>query len=900
MKVESIRVFDGVNYHSHAPAVVAVLDMEGATPTSGPNNIVDRFFKLFPALTEHRCLDGQSLPRERQDGSVDVPDLISHVARELAAQADPERSETHRCLERRIWDKKLVIATRYGEMYRYLIPRAVAIADSLLAGLPPILENILVPAREILLDSQLGPSGQCIVDAAERRGIPWTRENDYSLVQLGYGRNLHWVQAAATDRSSDIGVDIVGNKNETKKRLRKFSIPTPDGMVVETEDEAVRAFESVDFPVVVKPLTGNQGKGVSLGISTADEVRIAFHHAQQFSERVLLEELLSGKNYRVLVVDGKMVAASERRACVVIGDGIATLQELVDRENENPLRGECHEKPLTRINLTPNLIAAIIRDGWSLSDVPPRKTVVQIGDGLNLSTGGTAKDVTDDVHRSVQLLCERAARVVGLDICGIDLMLEDIASPMPQPRGGIIEINAAPGLRMHVHPSEGRSRDVGAAIVKMLYPGQAPSRIPLIAITGTNGKTTVTRMISHILRQTDLTIGTTTTDGILINGESVIFGDTTGPASAKTVLSDSSIDVAVLETARGGILRRGLGWDWADIGVITNVTEDHIGQDGIESVADLIEIKALIAERVRRGGTLVLNADDEGSSEMAYRPEVIDLAHKVVYFSTRKDSFIYEHVDGGGTGYLVLDGWITEVTKDLISRLVNTFEIPCTVDGTSEYQIQNAMAAVAVARAMGMQAAEIGKALKSFQSERDNAGRSNIYRVGKGLAVIDYGHNPMAIEAICNMVSKWGMKSTGIISFPGDRKEEVIETSTIAAARGFDRIIVKGDKNLRGRKEGEVAEMMVRIIADNNGPIDTRIELDAEAAFERAIADIAENEVVVFLYEKLEPVLEILAKYGAVPTESVIPFERNDSQTVRYDPIVTTYLPTEIAVRENV
>jgi cyanophycin synthetase len=876
MKVESIKVFNGVNFFTHRPAVVASIDYEGMqeTNTRAFPHLIHRLFERFPLLIDHRCSDlpGETFSARLAEGT-HIAHAIEHVALELFDQieTDLERKGRCKCGVARTKHDRLVVETRAAEVMRYLIPRAVDIVDALVYVREPVLENVLVPAEEILANVELGPSGRCIVEAAEKLGIPWSRQNDHSLVQLGYGRNLHFVQAAMTDLSSDIGVDIVGNKSATKKRLQKFSIPTPPGFVVATEDEAVAAFERLNFPVAVKPLNANKGKGITLEIATADDVRLAFHHAQQFSSRVLIEELLHGNNYRVLVVGGKMVAAAERKPGIVIGDGKQTLEQLVETENENPLRGDGHEKPLTKFKLVPAVVENLLKKGVSLTDVIPAGQEVEVSVGMNLSTGGTARDVTDEVHRSVQLMCERAARVVNLDVCGIDLMLRDISLPLPQERGGIIEINAAPGLRMHLHPSEGESRDVGRAIIEMLYPNNASSRIPIIAVTGTNGKTTVTRMISHILGTTGRNIGTTTTDGIMINGESIVFGDTTGPASARTILSDKLVDIAVLETARGGIIRRGLGWDWADIAVVTNITEDHIGQDGIESVKDLVEIKSLIAERVRDGGTVILNADDEESAGLASRPAIAGTDRSIVFFSTQiANPIIQRHLDAGGIAYFLKDGWITESGKGVVEKLVDTALIPVTIDGTAEYQVQNAMAATAAARGMGMSGIMIAEALRTFSGVGNNRGRTNIYRVKEGLVVVDYGHNPKAIESIGNMISKWGMPSTGIISVPGDRRDDVIEACAIQAAKAFDRIILKSDKDLRGRKEGELAEMMIKMIEANGGPRDTTIENDPFEALEGALSTIVSGEVVVFFYEKLEPAIPILEKYQAVPTENVL------------------------------
>jgi UDP-N-acetylmuramyl tripeptide synthase len=408
----------------------------------------------------------------------------------------------------------------------------------------------------------------------------------------------------------------------------------------------------------------------------------------------------------------------------------------------------------------------------------------------------------------------------------------------------------------------------GDALIEKLYPNGAESRISLVAITGTNGKTTVTRMIAHILRATGLNIGTATTEGILFNGESVQTGDTTGPASARKILSNAAVDIAVLETARGGIVRRGLGWDWADVGVVTNITEDHIGQDGIESVEDLVWIKSLIAERVRAGGTLVLNAEDEQSADLANRRAVRQVPKKIVYFAVSEDNPIVQtHLEKGETAYFTRNGWIVEASGENLTEIVEIAKIPVTIGGTAEFQIQNAMAATAVCRALQMTPDKIAAALERFRSDEHNAGRNNFYRVGGGYALIDYGHNPKAFEAICRMTARWTDKRTiGIVSVPGDRNDELIIKAGRIAVAGFDRIIIKGDHNLRGRQQGEIAEMLNRLASEAGKQNECEVVLNAEEAFEREIAAIRENEVIVFFYEKLEPVLETLKKYGAVPT----------------------------------
>jgi cyanophycin synthetase len=561
-----------------------------------------------------------------------------------------------------------------------------------------------------------------------------------------------------------------------------------------------------------------------------------------------------------------MIAASERLPCHIRGDGRHTIAELIEIENQNPVRGEGHEKPLTKIKLTPILLASMQKEGWKLEDVPEGGEQVMLCGGMNLSTGGTAKDVTDEVHQSVKTLCERAARIIDLDICGVDLVLNDVSAPMPKEKGGVIEINTAPGLRMHTFPSEGKPRDVGGAIIEMLYPNGQNGRIPIISITGTNGKTTVTRMISHILSETGSKVGMTTTDGIYLGGEQIAFGDTTGPVSAKTILGDKAVEIAVLETARGGIVRRGLGYDWSDISIITNVSEDHIGQDGIESVEDLINIKALIAERVRPYGTLIVNADDENSLQILERERVKAFPKKIVYFSLDEDNpRMQEHLAEEGIGYFRKDDRIVEAKGNARYTVMEISSIPVTMDGAAEFQVANAMAAIAACRIHGLSCKSVAS-LQTFRNEADNPGRNNLYKVGKGYALIDYGHNAGAFAAICQMAARWEDKTvTGIIGVPGDRDDRIIKEAGRIAAKGFHRVVIKEDKDPRGRTSGEVARLLCETVMTQAPDRCCEVVLDEVEAFENALWELGENEVVVLFYDKLAPVLEVLQQYEALP-----------------------------------
>jgi cyanophycin synthetase len=551
---------------------------------------------------------------------------------------------------------------------------------------------------------------------------------------------------------------------------------------------------------------------------------------------------------------------------------------LIERENQNPLRGEGHEKPLTRIVVDPIMQAYLRRRHLCLESVPAPGTVVVLRETANLSTGGTATDVTDQVHPDIEQMCERAAQVIGLDICGIDLIAPDIAAPL-HGRGGIIEVNAGPGIRMHHFPTQGHSRDVGAAILDMLYPANTPGRIPIFSITGTNGKTTVTRMISHILAATGQTVGMTTTDGIWIGGACIAKGDTSGPQSARAVLSDPTVDVAVLETARGGITRRGLGYDWADIAILTNIHEDHIGQDGITSIEDLVHIKSLVAERVREGGTLILNADNEATARLMDLPRVRKTPKQVIYFSLHDHHLlIRRHVTTGGIAYTVKNGWIVEAIGTAEEPLIEAATIPVTLQGAAEFNVANALAAVAACRAYGIPRETIKGALQTFGGIANNAGRGNLYKVGKGYVLVDYGHNADAFAALGRLTTRLtGYRVTAVLDVPGDRADWVIAKAGSAAARAFTRVIIREPQNRRGRQEGEAEYLLARAIREEVPACDCRVILNEREAVETALREVQEGDLVILFYDDLDWMLDILHQYGATPA-AMLPARESQPQ----------------------
>jgi cyanophycin synthetase len=878
MNIHRFRTLPGPNIFCHRPMLVMELDLGElyAVDSHEVPGFVDRLLACLPGLRDHHCASGQpgGFVKRLYDGTY-FGHIVEHVALELtdAVGISTNRGKT---VAGDVPGRYLVAVEYRSEPgMRHLLETAVGLVQSLVRDEPYPLEARLQAAREVVAQRALGPSTQAIVDAAERRGIPWTRVSEGSRVRLGTGKTIRHVEATVTDRTSVIAVDLVADKHETKRVLRAAGLPVPQGCVVTSREEAIRCLDDhrtgltpgisdAMTPVVIKPLDGHQGKGVSLNLLNAEQVGEAFDLAAEVSRRVIVEEMLRGNDYRVVVVGGRMVAAAQRIPAHVWGDGRHTVAELIELANHDPRRGNDHEKPMTKIQTDPVVIALLKRQGHTLENVPGSGEMVLLRESANLSTGGEARDVTDRVHPTVRRMCERAARVVGLDVCGVDVVLPDIEQPFTS--GGIVEMNAAPGIRMHHFPAEGSPRDVGGAIVDMLYPTGAPTHIPVISITGTNGKTTVTRMVAHVLRQSGVTVGMTTTDGIWIGEDAVAAGDMTGPWSAGVVLSDPSVDVAVLETARGGIIRGGLGYDWSDVGVITNIQADHLGQDGIESVDDIAAVKRLVAERVRDGGTLVLNADDEQLLKLAVHRRVVERRKQFVYFSLTSDHpALHYHVEKGGTAFVLNDGWIEERSSGGASRLIRAEDVPATLGGTAEFQIANVLAATAASFAAHASREAVVAGLLSFDPCQHGSGRVNVFAVHGGYAVVDYAHNPAAISALCRMARDWApTRLTLVLGVPGDRSDDLIRQSARAGA-AVDRLIIREDIDTRGRRRGAVADLLGRSARESAPALSIDVIYDEREAVTAATQAMQEGEVVLLLCERVYAVVERLASHGAQP-----------------------------------
>jgi cyanophycin synthetase len=884
MQIIGTRTIDGPNVFTHRPIVLMTLDLQDLHERESCDlpGFVDRLIERVPGLSEHVC--GKGYPGafvERLREGTYLAHVVEHVAIEWgqATAATGNYGKTVRSGRPHCFD--VVVTSCVHQATRHLLHAAVAFVDATVRGEAFDTAGVIAAAQRRVDHTRLGPSTQAIVDAAARRNIPWKRLDEESLVQLGYGRHRRLVRSTVGESTSAIAVEIAQDKASTKAMLARAFIPVPEGMVVASEEEALAAFDEIGAPVVLKPLDGNQGKAVSVAVRSHDEVRTAFQLAHAISPHVILEQMLVGNDYRVVVIGGRVVAASRREPPAVTGDGTRTVRELVAIANQDPRRGEGHEKPLTAIRLDDTALVHLRTQGLDPESVPEEGRTVWLRESANLSTGGTAEDVTEQVHPEVCRVCERAARVVGLDICGVDLMTPDISQPLG-PSSGIVELNAGPGIRMHHHPSAGAPRDVGAAIVDLLFPGGHNGRIPLIAVTGTNGKTTVARMVAHALQLARHRVGLTTTDGVWIGGAQVAAGDMTGPRSAQVVLSDPSVDAAVLETARGGIVRSGLGYDWSDVGIMTNIQLDHIGQDGIETLDDLAHIKSLVLERVREGGTLVLNADDAHVMRLMDHPRVRKLPRDVRLFSAYPNHVnVRRHLAGGGTAYFPRRGWIVEGAGAAEQALVEIATIPAVLGGAAQHQLTNALAAIAACRAQGLKADQLAWSFRTFDAHAHNQGRGNLYHVGQGYVLIDYGHNPAAFDAVGQMSARWlGRRVTAIVGVPGDRADWVIEEAARAAARAFDRVIVREDADRRGRDKGEVPGLLCAAIASHAPSRVCQVVASETAALRLAVQSMNPNEVIVVFYEDLQEVQDTLAELGAVPAQILEPLRFQEDGTL--------------------
>lgn len=863
MKIHYVRAIEGANYFSYKPVVRGVVDISEwqRRTTKELGDFNNRLLRCLPTLVSHTCSRGKEGGFLERLAEGTLPGhVLEHVAIELLNLA----GENIRYGKTRLMDEE---KQQYEVIYQYECKEtaieafyfAQEILVKLLYRQDIEVSELINRLKKIRSEYQPGPSTKAILDVCADRNIPYQRLGNGSLYQLGYGRYQKRIQAAMTDQTSCIGVDIAGDKQLTRQILYESAIPVPHGVVVRSEEEILQRFSEFNGSVAVKPCQGNQGKGVSLSLSTENEVLCAFRLAESYDSKVIIEEYIKGNNYRLLVVGGKLVAAARRIPPMVTGDGKSSIRELVEQENKNPLRGERHENYLTKIHLDPVVIMDLNRKGMNISSVPRLGEKIMLRQSANLSTGATAMDTTNCVHPDNVKLAEYASKVLKLDIAGIDMIVEDISKSYLEQGGKIIEVNAAPGLRMHLLPSKGQSRDIGSEIVNMLFPHNN-GRIPIVSVTGTNGKTTVVRLIGKMLQNQNISVGMTSTEGIFINGRLLAKGDLSGPYSAQVVLRHPEVQVAVLETARGGILRSGLGYDYADVAVITNITEDHLEQYGIDSIEDLVKVKSLVAEMVSKHSYVVLNADDKEVAKLASITK-----GKVILFSTQlQNKKVCKHLALGGSAVVVDKNRILVCEEAKSYNICNLTKIPITWGGKAQHNVQNVLAAIAVCWTLGYNASQIRRTICSFgQDTIDNQGRLECYDLNNLKVILDYGHNPAGIREVVRTLKKIKhRKIIGCIGLPGDRSDDITKKLASEAAKGLDFLYIKEDSDLRGRRQGEVANIIYQqALREGKKPSQMKIVLSEEEAFREALQSAQEGDIVVMFYEKAEQLRKILSQY---------------------------------------
>lgn len=827
--IRESRVYRGPNFWSYEPAVHLVVDIGRLEqrPTDTLPGFTETLIDLLPGLNDHQCSRG------RDGGFVErlvegtwAGHVVEHVALELQRTAGHEitRGKTRSTGEDGV----------YNVIYGYLDDTVGTLAGRLAVRLV----NHLVPDNEIADDEfdfaaehdaflrtcqrvAFGPSTQAILEEAIARDIPYQRLNSGSLVQLGHGVNQRRIRATMTSLTSSLAVDIASDKELTNRLLAAAGLPVPASEVVRRADDAVRIARRIGYPVVVKPLDGNHGRGVAIDLNDDDAVRAAFGEAYDQSRRgyVLVESYIAGKDYRVLVIGGQMIAIAERVPAHVIGDGMKTVAALVEATNADPRRGVGHEKVLTRIEVTDAAIELVRAQGYEMTDVPPRGEMVKLALTGNMSTGGISIDRTFEAHPDNVDIAEEAARVVGLDIAGIDFLCPDITQPVRETGGAICEVNAAPGFRMHTHPTIGDPQYVAKPVVDLMFPPGSNARIPIVAVTGTNGKTTCSRMIGHIFKSMGRKVGMTSTDGVVIDDRLVIRSDASGPRSARMVLQNPRVDFAVFEVARGGILREGLGYARNDVAVVLNVAPDHLGLRGIDTVEQLAQVKQVIVEAVPKNGAAVLNADDPLVATMRRA-----CAGEVVWFTIEPDNrMVSDHCRRGGKAVILERSELGDLIVLVHGRrrmpLAYTHLVPATFGGKAMFNVQNAMAAAAAAYCAGAHLGDIRGGLRSFTPSYYSApGRMNLTEVRGIKVIVDYCHNAPAMTALGDFVDRFfdddsvleRPQRIGVVATAGDRRDQDMVDLGREAAQHFDVIIVREDDRLRGRRPGETAALIVQ------------------------------------------------------------------------------------------
>lgn len=864
MKIDKIQALRGPNIWSvqRKKLIQMRLDLEEMEqfPTNKIEGFRERIEAMFPTMIEHRCSEGvRGGFFSRIERGTWMGHVIEHIALEIQTLAGMETGfgRTRETKTPGIYN--VVFSYTEENVGMFAAESSVAIAQALIDGTPYDLEADIQKMREIRERVRLGPSTGSIVEEAVSRDIPWIRLGTNSLVQLGYGINQMRFQATITCKTSSIAVDIACNKEQTKKMLDGASIPVANGGICVDEEDLDEVIRKIGYPIVIKPLDGNHGKGASINVKNREDAVDGLAYAKKYSHRVIVEKFITGYDFRVLIIDNKLVAAAKREPAHVKGDGKQNIQQLIDETNKDPRRGYGHENVLTQIDVDRDTTDLLEKLNYTLETVPKKDEIVYLKSTANLSTGGTSIDVTDMMHPENIFLCERISRVIGLDICGVDIMAENLTQPLKENGGCILEVNAAPGFRMHLAPSEGLPRNVAAPVIDMLYPPGKPSRIPIIAVTGTNGKTTTTRLLAHIVKNNGFKVGFTTSDGIYVQNHMMEKGDTTGPVSAEYILKDPTVEFAVLETARGGILRSGLGFSRCDIGIITNIQEDHLGLSDIHTLEDLARVKSTVVKSIKKDGWAILNAEDEQCLKIAN-----ELSCNVAYFSMDENNPKVKQFSKEGKIVAVYEnGFITIKKGEWKMRVEKATHVPLTMGGKAKFMIANALAATLASYLYGFKTDDISLSLQTFiPSAAQTPGRMNIFEFKKFKVLIDFAHNPAGYKGIEDFLqSVDATKKIGIIAGVGDRRDEDIKECATIAARMFDHIIIRQEKHLRGRTEEEIIGLIMEGIAESGKTVSTEIIKKEVEAIKHAIDNAEEGSFITALSDVVTNAIDIVQEY---------------------------------------
>lgn len=864
MKIIETRALRGPNYWSNyrKKLIVMKLDLEDLeqSPTNKIPGFSERLEKMIPSLYSHRCsFNHEGGFFERVKEGTWMGHVIEHIALEIQTLAGMEcgYGRTRGTGKEGVYN--VVFSYMEEKVGLFAAQASVAIAEAIIAGKEYDINADIKTMREMRERERLGPSTGSIVDEAVARDIPFIRLNGESLVQLGYGKNQVRFRATMTDRTSSIAVDLASNKDETKRMLKEAAIPVAAGMTIIHEEEIKTVIEKVKFPLVFKPLDGNHGKGASINVKTEEEAIAAFHHAKKYSRKIIVEKFITGYDFRVLVINHRFIAAALREPAHVIGDGKLTIQQLIEQENKDPRRGYGHENVLTEISIDKETHDQLAKQNYTLDTVLKKDEQCYLKGTANLSTGGTSTDVTDIMHPTNIFICERISRVIGLDICGIDIMAQNLSEPLEVSGGVVLEVNAAPGFRMHLAPAKGLPRNVAAPVIDMLYPPGKSCRIPIIAITGTNGKTTTTRLIAHIVKNNGHRVGFTTSDGIYVQNSMLTKGDTTGPISAEFILKDPTVEFAVLETARGGILRSGLGFGRCDVAVVTNIQEDHMGLSDINTLKDMANVKGVVVRSVKRNGYAVLNADNVHCVGLGKEAEC-----KIAYFSLDENNpVIVEHCKKGGIAAILENGFITIKKSEWKFRVCKANNVPLTFNGKVSFMVANVLAATLASYVYGFTIEDIKTNLETFiPSASQTPGRMNVFDFKEYKVLIDFAHNPDGFNGIKEFLSSIDSpKKIGIITGTGDRRDEDIRKMGKISAEMFDHIIIRQDKFLRGREAQEIVDLLVEGIKQSDPKKSYEYVPKEIEALKHAFSLAKPGTYIVALSDVIDNAIEVVQSY---------------------------------------